>query len=489
MNGFEWAQMYPMIPEAFLALSAMVLLVSGTFPAVVRSGLIPVLGILAAFTSCIFILGMDWGLAGGGGETTFFVLDSFAAIVKLMLLVGVMASLAISTGYLRLENLREPEYTALILLAAAGMMIMVSASNLLILYMGIELQALSLYILAAFYRDSPRSAEAGIKYFVLGALSSGLLLYGCSLIYGVSGTLDFAGIGTYTDQNPGDLLLLTGLVFLIAGLAFKISVVPFHMWTPDVYDGAPTPVTAYFSIVPKLAAIALLARVLFDPFAAVEDQWRPILWFLSASSMILASFAALRQDNLKRLLAYSSIGNMGYALLGITAGSVTGLGTALFYVLIYMVMTAGTFGCVLALRRDEREITDIPDLAGLSRTNPYMAWALALLMFSLAGIPPLAGFFGKLLVFQAAIAEGMIVLAVIGVLTSVVAAYYYLRVIKVMFFDAPKDPLDPSPEFARRAVVLVSVLFVLFFLIKPAPVLEMTDMASDTFFYEAANDG
>lgn len=341
------------------------------------------------------------------------------------------------------------------------MMLMVSANNFLALYMGLELQALSLYVLAAFHRNSARSSEAGIKYFVLGALSSGMLLFGISLIYGFTGSIDFGVVGnTLEALESVPLGVIFGLVFILAGLAFKISAAPFHMWTPDVYQGAPTAVTALFAMVPKIAAMALLMRLLFDPFAALSDQWGQIIYFLALMSMLVGAFAAIAQDNIKRLLAYSSIGNMGYALVGVAVGTAAGAGAVVLYLTIYMVMTAGVFAVVMSMRRQGLSVFKISDLSGLSQTSPALAYSMAILMFSMSGIPPAAGFFGKLVVFNAAVAEGYYVLAVVGVLSSVVAAYYYLRVVKVMFFDEPEDAFDKDMPFARRAVLLISILFV-----------------------------
>jgi NADH-quinone oxidoreductase subunit N len=396
-------------------------------------------------------------------------MDKFAGFMKLMILTGLIASVALSVRYLVEEGMERFEFPVLIIFAGIGMMMMVSANNLLALYMGLELQSLSLYVLAAFHRNSLRSSEAGIKYFVLGALSSGMLLFGVSLIYGFTGSLDFEVIGrTLGGLEVVPLGATFGLVFILAGFAFKISAVPFHMWTPDVYQGAPSAVTALFAIVPKIAAFALLMRLLFEPFAGLSDQWLQIVYFISLMSMVIGAFAGIAQENIKRLLAYSSIGNMGYALIGVVAGNAAGAGAVVLYLLIYMVMTIGVFAVVLSMRRQGMGVYRISDLSGLSKTAPGLAYAMAILMFSMSGIPPAAGFFGKLVVFNAAVAEGYYVLATLGILTSVVAAYYYLRVIKVMFFDEPADVFDGGMPFARRAVLLISILFVLGFVIKPS---------------------
>lgn len=486
MNDFN---LIPLLPEIFLALIAMGLLVTGavqgeqSFRAVFwasTAGLAIAAGVL---------LGLDWQprtVLNG-----MFVFDEFAGFMKLLVLVGLVGSMALSAQYLAREDLRRFEYPVLVLTAGIGMMMMLSANNFLSLYMGLELQSLSLYVLAAFQRYSARSAEAGIKYFILGALSSGLLLFGISLVYGFSGTLDFAVLGRTVGALEHIPLGLTfGLVFIIAGLAFKISAAPFHMWTPDVYHGAPTSVTALFAIVPKIAAFGLIMRLLLQPFAGMEEQWFQIVCFLSVLSMLFAAFAGIAQENIKRLMAYSSIGNMGYALIGLAAGTPQGAGAVVIYLLIYMVMTAGVFAVILRMRRQGLAVTHIGDLAGLSRTEPWTASALMILLFSMSGIPPAAGFFGKLAVFNAAMAAGLGPLAVLGVLTSVVAAYYYLRIIKVMFFDEAADSFDKDEDsFARRAVLFVSVLFVLGFIIKPGILFESAMSATTVLFAATAGQG
>ena len=348
----------------------------------------------------------------------------------------------------------------LILLATIGMMMMISANDLIALYMGLELQSLALYVMAAIDRDNVRSSEAGLKYFVLGALSSGMLLYGASLIYGFTGSpASPPGIAQVTVNGAG-IGLIFGLVFLIAGLAFKVSAVPFHMWTPDVYEGAPTPVTAFFAAAPKVAAMALFVRAMVQAFPAIAADWQQIVVFLSIASMVLGAFAAIGQSNIKRLIAYSSIGNMGYALIGLAAGTPEGVHGVMLYMVIYMMMTLGSFACVLAMRRNGRAVEEIGDLAGPGAHQPGLAFVLAMLMFSLAGIPPLAGFFAKYFVFLAAIKADLVALAVIGVLTSVVGAYYYLRIVKMMYFDEPVPRFDPMP----REINLVAAMMGLFML-------------------------
>jgi NADH-quinone oxidoreductase subunit N len=368
-----------------------------------------------------------------------------------------------------------------VLLASTGMMMMISANDLISLYVGLELQSLALYVVAAFNRDSSRSAEAGLKYFVLGALSSGMLLYGASLVYGFTGSTDFTTISAAVQPSGENIGLIFGLVFLMAGFAFKISAVPFHMWTPDVYEGAPTPVTAFFAAAPKLAAMALTVRVLITAFPAVTFQWQQIVTFLAIASMALGSFAAIGQTNIKRLMAYSSIGHMGYALVGLAAGTAEGVQGVIIYLAIYLAMTLGTFACILAMRRHGRMVEDIDQLAGLSNTSPMMAFLLAMLLFSLAGIPPLAGFFAKFYVFLAAINAGLYALAVIGVLLSVVGAYYYLRIVKIMYFDAPVERFEPMPGLLA-AVLGASGLFILFYFVYPAPLVNVAEAAAKSLF-------
>ena len=367
----------------------------------------------------------------------------------------------------------------LVLLSVLGMMLMISAGDLIALFLGIELQSLALYVVAAIRRDSVRSSEAGLKYFVLGSLSSGMLLYGCSLIYGFTGSIDFSVIAHAAQGQPAaqTVGLTIGLVFLLVGLAFKIGAVPFHMWTPDVYEGAPTPVTAFFAAAPKLAAMALLIRVLLTAFPGIATQWQQIIVFLSIASMLLGAFAAIGQANIKRLMAYSSIGHIGYALIGVAANSETGIQAVLVYLAIYLFMTVGAFACILSMRVKDGLIEDIDALSGLAKTNLPMAFVLAMILFSMAGVPPLAGFFAKLYVFGAAIEAHLYALAVIGVLASVVAAYYYLRVVKIMFFDDARAPFLPV-ERGAGFVMTISGLFVLLFVILPAPLVEAALVAA-----------
>jgi NADH-quinone oxidoreductase subunit N len=401
--------------------------------------------------------------------------------MKLLTLIGSMAVIAMSFDYLRQARLFKFEYPVLILLASVGMMMMISANDLLALYLGIELQSLALYVLATFRTSSVRSSEAGLKYFVLGALSSGMLLYGCSLIYGFTGTTGFTGIAAAAGTSSPNLGLIFGLVFFMAGLAFKVSAVPFHMWTPDVYEGAPTPVTAFFATAPKVAAMAMFLRAVLVAFPDVTHQWQQIVVFISIASMVLAAFAAIGQTNIKRLMAYSSIGHMGFALVGLAAADAAGVQAVIIYLTIYLVMNLGVFACILAMRRSEGRVEEIDELAGLSRNNPMMAFLLAMLLFSLAGIPPLAGFFGKFYVFLAAINSGLYTLAVIGVLSSVVGAYYYLRIVKIMYFDEPADAFEPMPG-TLKIMLFVSGILVIFFFTYPAPLVAAARVAAKSLF-------
>ncbi len=466
------------LPELILAGGAMGLLMLGVFLPRERGELILGLAIAVLVFAGLAVA------SGTGTETLFadsFIVDPFARMLKLLTLTGAGAALLISIEYWRGAGGLKFEYPVLVLLATTGMMMMISANDLIALYVGLELQSLGLYVVAAFRRDSSRSAEAGLKYFVLGALSSGMLLYGASLVYGFTGSTAFVTIAAAVQPSGANLGLIFGLVFLMAGFAFKISAVPFHMWTPDVYEGAPTPVTAFFAAAPKLAAMALTVRVLITAFPAVTIQWQQIVAFLAIASMGLGSFAAIGQTNIKRLMAYSSIGHMGYALVGLAAGSAEGVEGVVIYLAIYLAMTLGTFSCILAMRRDGRMIEDIDALSGLSRTQPLMAFMLAMLLFSLAGIPPLAGFFAKFYVFLAAMHAGLYALAVIGVLLSVVGAYYYLRIVKLMYFDAPAERFEPM-QAPLAGVLGVSGLFVLFFFVYPAPLVALAGIAAKSLF-------
>lgn len=468
------------MPEVILAIGSMALLMIGVFTAKERSN-----AIVTGLSVALLLAALGWmalvapqGLAFDGA----FVQDPFAAFMKALTLLGALVALFMAVGFAREERFDRFEFPILIVLSTLGMMIMVSANNMLTLYMGLELQSLALYVIAAINRDSARSTEAGLKYFVLGALSSGMMLYGISLIYGFTGHVGFAEITAALEAQDRSVGLLFGLVFLLAGLAFKISAVPFHMWTPDVYEGAPTPVTAFFAAAPKMAAMALLVRVVVDAFGPSTSDWQQIIVFISIASMLLGAFAALAQRNIKRLMAYSSIGHMGYALVGLAAGTQNGVQGVVIYMTIYLVMTLGTFAFILAMRRkDEGSVEQIDDLAGYASYNRLMATILTILMFSLAGIPPLAGFWGKWYVFAAAIEAGLFPLAIIGVLASVVGAYYYLRIIKLMWFDEPVLRLSPATG-ELRIVMVVSGVFVLAYIVFAGTISSYADAAAATFF-------
>ncbi len=415
-------------------------------------------------------------------STTFggsFIVDPFARFLKLLALTGSAGAILMSFDYLALEKQQSFEYPILILLSTTGMLMLISAADLIALYLGLELMSLALYVVAAINRDSARSSEAGLKYFILGALSSGMLLYGASLVYGFTGTVSFAGIAKAA--SPGSIGLVFGLVFLFAGFCFKVSAVPFHMWTPDVYEGAPTPITAFFAAAPKVAGIAMFVRTTIVAFPGIVPEWQQIVVFVSIASMALGAFAAIGQRNIKRLMAYSSIGHMGFALIGLAAATSDGVEGVLVYMAIYLAMTLGTFAVILSMRRDGQMVEGISDLAGLARTNPAMAFFLAMLLFSLAGIPPLAGFFAKFYVFLAAIKAGLFGLAVIGVVTSVVGAYYYLTIVKIMYFDEPAEAFAPMP-YELKIVLGVGGLFNLLFFVYPGPLIAAATVAAKSLF-------
>ena len=467
------------LPETILAIGALALLLVGAIRGEKSAGLVAELamGVLALALVVIFV-GVKTSADVFDGA---FVDDQFARFMKVLVLLGSLVSLVLSRDFLRREGIDLFEFPVLILLSTLGMLLLTSANSLIALYLGLELMSLALYVIASIHRDNAKSTEAGLKYFVLGALSSGMLLYGCSLIYGFTGTVQFAGIATALKGGPIGLGLVFGLVFLIAGMAFKVSAVPFHMWTPDVYEGAPTPVTAFFAAAPKVAAIAIFARALATGFPAATHQWQQIVVFVSVGSMLLGAFAAIGQTNIKRLMAYSSIGHMGFALVGLSAGTATGVQGVAAYIAIYMIMTLGTFACITAMRRGDEAVETIDDLAGLSRTNPLMAAALAALLFSLAGIPPLAGFFAKWYVFSAAIEAKLYTLAVIGVLSSVVGCYYYLRIVKLMYFDEPAPAFSPV-RIELKTVLVASALFNTFFVLYPAPLVSAAAAAARSLF-------
>ncbi len=464
-------------PEIFLAVSAMVLLMLGVFRGDQSTKLLSWLAVAAFAATLLMVL-----RAPAESSVSFagmYVADDFTAFVKILVLIAAAGGLILSLGYIKEEGMSRFEYPVLFVLATLGMLMMISANDLIALYMGIELQSLALYVVAAFKRDSLRSTEAGLKYFVLGALSSGMLLYGCSLIYGFTGATGFNAIAVaIKGQEHASIGLIVGIVFLCAGLAFKVSAVPFHMWTPDVYEGAPTPVTAFFAVAPKIAAMALFMRALIVPFVAISADWQQIIIVISVASMLLGAFAAIWQNNIKRLMAYSSIGHVGYALIGLAAGSAEGVRGVLVYLAIYVAMNLGTFACILCMRRKTGMVEGITDLAGLSKSNPLMALALAVFMFSMAGIPPLGGFFGKFYVFVAAMNAELYTLAVIGVLASVVGAFYYLRIIKIMYFDEPAESFEAPMAMEMRAIIGLCGIFVVFFAFYTAPFVASAQIAA-----------
>src|SRR5580658_4119535 len=477
--SFESAgyQLQPVLPELVLAAGAMALLMVGAYRGVRTTGLITALAL-----GLLVIVGVLELMLPAGKLMTFggsFIVDDFARFLKILALIGSAATLALSAEFLADPSRRIFEYAILVLLSTLGMMVLISAGDLIMLYLGLELMSLALYVVAASNRDNAKSTEAGLKYFVLGALSSGMLLYGASLVYGFTGTVSFAGIAV--SAKTGSIGIVFGLVFLLAGLCFKVSAVPFHMWTPDVCEGAPTPVTAFFASAPKVAALAVFTRVALTAFPGIMPQWQQIVVFVAIASMVLGSFAAIGQKNIKRLMAYSSIGHMGFALVGLAAGTAEGAQGVLVYIAIYVAMTLGSFSVILAMKRNGQHVEKISDFSGLSRTNPLLAFFFAMLLFSLAGVPPLAGFFGKFYVFVAAIKAGLFTLSVIGVLTSVIGAYYYLSIVKVMYFDEPLTELDPV-RVELRAVLAVAGLFNIFFFVYPGPLVSMATVAAKSLF-------
>jgi NADH-quinone oxidoreductase subunit N len=466
----------PVLPELVLAVGAMALLMLGAFRGQRATGAVTAIAVLVLLAAAALVAALPAGkLTTFGGS---FVVDAFARFMKILAIVSSAVTLVVSRNYLA-EQAKIFEYAILILLSTVGMMVLISAADLITLYLGLELMSLALYVVAASHRDNVKSTEAGLKYFVLGALSSGMLLYGASLIYGFTGTVSFAGIAA--EAKTGSIGILFGLVFLLAGLCFKVSAVPFHMWTPDVYEGAPTPVTTFFASAPKVAALAVFTRVTLTAFPGIVPEWRQIVVFVAIASMALGAFAAIGQTNIKRMMAYSSIGHMGFALVGLAAGTAEGAQGVLVYIAIYVAMTVGAFTVILAVKRNGQAAENIRDYAGLSRTNPVLAFLLAMFLFSLAGIPPLAGFFAKFYVFLAAIHSGLFTLAVIGVLTSVVGAFYYLAVIRTMYFDEPVGRVDPVGGELRAVLALTGVFTVLYF-VYPGPLVSAAMAAAKSLF-------
>jgi NADH-quinone oxidoreductase subunit N len=477
MSALAYPAILPVLPEIVLGLGAMALLMVGVFRGAASVRVVDFAAIALLVIAGAVLLALPGGrLVSFGGS---FVVDDFARFLKILALIGSAAAIAMSLDYERREHQQRVEYSVLVLLSTLGMLMLISANDLIALYLGLELMSLPLYVIAASHRDSLRSTEAGLKYFVLGALSSGMLLYGASLIYGFTGTVSFQGIAQAAAH--GGVGLIFGLVFLFAGFCFKVAAVPFHMWTPDVYEGAPTPVTAFFAAAVKVAGIAMFVRATVVAFPGITSEWQKILVFVAIASTLLGSFAAIGQRNFKRLMAYSSIAHMGYALIGLAAGTPEGVQGVLLYMAIYITMTLGVFAVILAMRRTTGMIESIDQLAGLGRTHPTMAFLLAMLLFSMAGVPPLAGFFGKFYVFLAAIKAGLYVLAVIGVLASVVGAYYYLAIVKVMYFEEPVESFYAMP-IELRIVLAVCGLFNIFFFVYPGPLVGAASAAAHSLF-------
>src|SRR5271167_2819259 len=481
--SFESAgyQLLPVLPELVLAVGAMALLMVGAYRGVRTTGLITALAL-----GLLVLVGLLELMLPAGKLTTFggsFIVDDFARFLKIVALIGSIATLVLSTEFLSDPSGRIFEYSILVLLSTLGMMVLISAGDLIALYLGLELMSLALYVVAASNRDNAKSTEAGLKYFVLGALSSGMLLYGASLIYGFTGTTGFDDLTKLLAGGaPVATGILIGLIFVVVGLSFKVSAVPFHMWTPDVYEGAPTPVSAFFAVAPKLAALALFIRFMLAPFGPLIDEWRQVIVFLSIASMVLGAVAAIAQQNIKRLMAYSSISHVGYALIGLAAGTADGIRGVLVYLAIYLVMTVGTWTVILCMRQRGRMLEGISDLGGLSQSQPGLALALAIFMFALSGIPPTAGFFGKFYVFLAAINAQLTGLAVIGVVTSVVSAFYYLRVVKVMYFDEPVGSFDRPITAELKGVLFVTAVVTLFFFVFPGPIVGGAEAAASALF-------
>ena len=460
-------------PELFLSISLLSLLILGVFK---KNSFL----VVSKLSSIVLLLTIPLIYINDNTSEKLFnnnyLIDEFSSFLKILILGSSAFALFFTNQYIKDNKIDKFEYPILILTAILGMFVMVSSNNLIGLYLGIELQSLSLYVLAALNRDSVKSTEAGIKYFVLGALSSGLLLYGCSLVYGFTGSTNYYVIAeNYTSSN---LALSFGLVFILVGLAFKISAVPFHMWTPDVYEGAPTSVTAFFALAPKVAGFGAIIRILYIAFGNVVNEWQTILIFISIASMILGAVAAIGQTNIKRLMAYSSISHMGYALAGVTTGTNEGISSSILYIFLYVVMNIGSFVCIILMKRKTVYLENIRDLSGLSKNHPVIAFSFTVILFSLAGIPPLAGFFAKFYVFMAVIKSNLFALAIIGLITSVVSAFYYLRIIKIIYFDPEQEKFDPITSKGIRFSLAFSTLLILFYFLNPSSLTYFVNIAS-----------
>jgi len=457
-------------PEIFLSLSIMFLLILGVFKKD-SSKLIQNTALIILLITAVITFNETLGIKQTFLFNDSVIIDYLSSFMKIVTLLAAFLVLVISSNYLKTFKIFKIEYPILILSSVLGMMVMISSNDLIVFYMGLELQSLALYVLATFNRDQLKSSEAGLKYFVLSALSSGLLLYGCSLIYGFTGSTNFNLIAN--QLNEDQYALTFGIVFILVGLAFKISAVPFHMWAPDVYEGSPTSVTLFFTMVPKVAALTVFIRFLYVPFLNLIDQWQMILIFLSIASMLFGAIAAIGQTNLKRLIAYSSISHIGYALAGLATGSNDGIQSSVIYITIYILMNLGLFSCLLMMKRNNEYFEDIEDLSGLSKNHPLLSLSLLIILFSLAGIPPLAGFFAKFYIFKSVLEQSMYFLAIVGLLSTVVAAFYYLRIIKIMYFDKEKEKYDTDHSFWLKFSLTVSTLLILIYFIFPSQLIEV----------------
>lgn len=471
-------------PEVVVLLGALALLMYGAFRGARATGGITLLSVAVMLFAAYLLFPLD--VPRETGLQDLVVTDAFSQFLKLVILISSSLVVGMSFDWLAQDEHKKFEYPVLVLLSTLGMMVMVSANDLLTLYMGLELSSLALYVLAAYDRDNSVSSEAGLKYFVLGALASGLMLFGASLVYGYTGSTNFTAmkallVSTGEVQTAVAYGAVVGMVLLVIGFSFKISAVPFHMWTPDVYQGAPTPVTMLFATAPKLAAMAVFIRLLMDPFADMLPDWQMVLAIISVASMAVGAFGALTQTNIKRLLAYGSIGHIGYTLIGVAAGTPEGIKAVLIYLTLYAFMSVGTFGFVLFMRRAGEQVESLNDLKGLSRTNPRAALFMLIMMFSMAGIPPFAGFYGKMFVFLSAMQAELYILAVVGVLTSVVAAFYYLKIIKLMYFDEPEQGIERHVPFVSRAVLFICGLVTALFFLYPSALLDAASTAAGVF--------
>jgi len=457
------------IPEIFISLGIMFLLIFGVFKKNSSELVYSLSTILLLIT-----LALCFNLRAVNGVYLFnesYKIEYLSTFMKILLILSGIFVMGVSLKYLKINNILKIEYPILILSSILGMMVMISSNDLIVFYMGLELQSLSLYVLASFNKNNLLSTESGLKYFILSALSSGLLLYGCSLIYGFSGSTNFVQISQ--NINANQYTLTFGIVFILVGLAFKISAVPFHMWAPDVYQGSPTPVTLFFAILPKVAALTVLIKILYIPFLDLMDKWQMIVIFLSIASMIFGAIAAIGQKNLKRLIAYSSISHMGYTIAGLSTGTNEGIQSSIIYISIYVIMNLGFFCCLLMLRRDGKYYETVEDMSGLSKNHPILSFSLLLILFSLAGIPPLAGFFAKFYVFMAVIKNEMYFLAITGLLSTVIAAFYYLRIIKIIYFDPEKEKFDTQHNLALKISLFITTIFILFYFIFPSALIQI----------------